>query len=135
MTLMLRVFYFWLLFLSAIFAQAPAKVGTGSISGKVLSDGKPAADALVILSKNEQVLPSQATAPPRTATDSKGQYRFSSLPAGKYFVNFAAQGYVNTKRQNDWEQRTSLALGDGESIESIDFTLVKGGVLTGRGGW
>lgn len=117
---------------SLVCAQNAPKVGTGSISGKVIMDGKHAVDALVILSKNEQVLPHQTTLPPRTTTDSNGQYRFSGLPAGKYFVNVAAPGYVNPKRPNEWEESSSITLADGEAIESINFTLVKGGVITGR---
>lgn len=132
MILMLRMALL-LSFAAVSLAQTPpAKIGTGSISGKVVMDGKPAVDALVILSKNEQVLPHQTTLPPRTTTDSNGQYRFGSLPAGKYFVNVAAAGYVNPRRPYDWEESSSITLADGETIESVNFTLVKGGVIAGR---
>lgn len=130
--MVIRGFGFWLLLLSTTLAQAPARVGTASISGKVLLDGKPAAEMLVILSKHEQVSPAQVTPPPRTTTDANGQYRFSGLSAGKYFVNVAAPGYINSKRQGEWEAGSSLSLADGETIENVDFALVKGGVITGR---
>ena len=40
--MLIRAFSFWLLLLSATFAQTPPPVGTGSISGKVTIEGKPA---------------------------------------------------------------------------------------------
>jgi hypothetical protein len=119
-------------FISFAHAQTANKVGASVIAGTVTMDGKPAADTLVILRRDERVAPAQATVPPRTTTDASGQYRFSALPAGRYIVSVAAPGFINTKRENDWEQSSRLTLADGDALETIDFTLVKAGVITGR---
>ena len=117
-----------LIFGVAIFSQAqttPAKEPTASISGKVTLKGKGMPGIVVIVSD-----PNRGYAMPsyRAATDASGNYRISNIPEGTYRVSphvlaFAVENQEATNRVN---------VADGETIEDINFVLVKGGVITGK---
>ncbi|MEK6407590.1 MAG: carboxypeptidase-like regulatory domain-containing protein [Acidobacteriota bacterium] len=118
---------------SAILAQ-DAK-GTGTITGRVLLDGKPAQRVIVLATPSvtdparivEQMLKPAASL--KAATDSDGRYRFEALPAGKYNIMPSAPTLVSTEPDAFAKQ---LNITEGAAIEGIDFSLSRGGVMTGK---
>ena len=115
------------------FPQQFATQGTASISGQVTVGAKPASGVIVLLSqeKSDDSLSSEARMRgqnvQRTATDDEGRYRFDGLPAGRYEVNTHAPSLVAGGNNTH-----SVALADGGTVENMDFSLTKGGVITGR---
>jgi len=67
-------------------------------------------------------------------TDADGKYEFADIPAGRYQIEATKPAYVN----QSWGQSQSTApikpveLHGGETLDRIDFSLQRGGVITGR---
>ena len=119
-----------LVFGAAIFIRSqtvPAKGPTATISGKVTlkSNGKGLPGIVVGLRLMESS--NQRTARQKTVTDEQGNYRLSNVPPGNYEVVAVAPVFIG----EDGRSKTLLITKD-ETIENIDFTLVRGGVITGR---
>lgn len=120
------------LFLTATcFAQGPE---SGSIAGKVLLDGKPAPGVIVVATPDssnparmvERMLnPSSA---PKATTDSDGRYRIEGLRAGKYEVAVSSRVLVSSGGSR---HENEVTVTDG-TVEGIDFSLLRGGVITGK---
>ena len=73
----------------------------------------------------------------RTAsTDADGKYEFKELPAGRYVVSASKGAYVSVTFGQPLQQMTAggkpMDLRAGEMLERVDFTLPRGGVITGR---
>ncbi len=113
-------------------AQAAQSTGTSTITGRVTVGDKPAQGVTVVL------LPMSTYGPERKAvgratTDEDGRFRLTNINAGRYQVlpitpTFVVPGNSTSFR----EQGKSVNLTDGETIEGIDFALVRGSVITGR---
>ena len=67
-------------------------------------------------------------------TDADGKYEFADIPAGRYQISATKPAYVN----QNWGQSQPTAppkpveLHGGETLDRIDFSLQRGGVITGR---
>ena len=112
----------------AIYSQAqttPAKEPAASISGKVTLKGKGVPGITVIVSD-----PHRGYAKPsyRGTTDASGNYRISNIPEGTYRVSPHALAFAVENK----EVTNPVNVVDGETIEDINFVLVKGGVITGK---
>jgi len=76
---------------------------------------------------------------PRTVrTDSRGEYELRDLEAGKYLLRATRNGYLpqrygkKTSSGSGRRQRgTPLSLASGQVLDSIDFKMIRGGVLEG----
>src|SRR6185436_19584747 len=114
-------------------AQRQLKEGTGSIAGRVTLGGKPAQGVVLTVnetSANEQRalnMLMRGAASAKATTDGEGRYRFSGLAAGLYDVTAFAPSLFSTD-----EMYNSVTLGEGAAVDDIDFSLSKGGVITGR---
>ncbi len=111
-----------------VHAQNPAqktRSGASTISGKVTlkGDGLPGITVGARPQSN-----GRPVSPLVTTTDQDGNYRISNVPAGQYDVMTAAPQLVPTAR----DQSKRLIVGEGETIENVDFTLIRGGVITGK---
>src|SRR5262249_15062990 len=105
---------------TATSAQNPlSKPQVGSISGKVTLKGK-AAQGVTVTIRNGR----PTDRPTKATTDIEGVYHLNSLPSGTYQVNALAPSYVS--------QTNLVVLTDGENVDGINFSIVKGGVITGR---
>lgn len=107
---------------------------SGSIAGKVLLDGKPAPGVIIVATPDssnrvtmfERVLkPSPA---PKATTDSDGRYRIEGLRAGKYEVAVSSRVLVSAGGSG---HENAVTVSDG-AVEGIDFSLLRGGVITGK---
>jgi Carboxypeptidase regulatory-like domain len=111
-----------------VHAQAPVKVvKKGSVAGKVTLKGKPAAGVTVGIRSSDFGMPFEPTY--KAVTDLQGLYRISDIPPGSYQVAPLAPAYVLV---NEPARGKALVLGEGESVDGLDFTIVRGGVVTGK---
>ena len=107
---------------------APAKEATGVVSGKVSIKGKPAPGIVVLLRPYN--MNSTAQFPSyKVTTDLNGEYRIANVVSGNYLVTTLAPAFVDPSGSGP--ERT-LLVSKGETIEHIDFDLVRGGVITGK---
>ena len=67
----------------------------------------------------------------RARTDAEGRYKVSNLAPGRYRVLPSAPGYVVGEAAPRW-MGLLVTLAPGESVDDADFTLTRGGVITGR---
>lgn len=109
-------------------AQSTSKEPTASISGKVTFHGEGVKGAIVTLRSNEGTSFRQLTNF-RGVTDAKGEYRIVNVPAGRYFVSPVAAAFVV---EDGLRGERTLTVSEGQTIENFDFSLVRGGVITGR---
>lgn len=102
-------------------------VRTGSISGRVLSDGgQPLADVTVYAATGAQNSSHSAN------TDADGNFRITDLTPAAYSLTARLPGYVakpDTSFSIDFGQKESgyYYLGDNATL-----TMIKGGVITGK---
>src|SRR5262249_16295988 len=125
--------------------QAPQRDNrprTASISGRVTVDGKPAANASVMVAEVDPQshdewpgaldCDSKERAFIKVRTNVAGRYRVTGLTEGAYLVRALSKAYVRSKNSSDFEIFKSVTLDDSESREDVDIELVRGGVITGR---
>ena len=120
-----------LCFAAPLFAQSTnrepvAKTLPGSISGRVTIKDKPARGVTVGLRKN--TLMSASDSFTKTVTDSEGTYRMADVPPGTYLMTVAAPAFINP----DVNEYKTVVVNEGENIDNINFSLVRGGVITGK---
>lgn len=72
--------------------------------------------------------------PPTTATDMRGTYELTNLPAGSYTITAVRSGYLTLQygQRRPREAGRTLEVRAGDTIEGIDLALPKGGVIAGR---
>jgi hypothetical protein len=105
-----------------------------SVSGRITTaDGKPVANVAVALMAAE-FTPNRNRAAGRATTDADGRYRVTGLAAGRYRVQALAPLYASPDERGNspFDSGKMVTVGAGESVEGIDVTLVRGGVITGR---
>lgn len=123
-----------LLFGIPSFARAQEPKETGTITGRVTLDGKPARDITVIatlsITDSSRIIESflHKSASLKAATDSDGRYRFEDVPAGKYRLTPFAPTLVSDSHDSGSE----VTVNPGNTIEDINFSLSQGGVITGK---
>src|SRR5215207_7883962 len=105
------------------------KTPRATISGRVTIKEKGAAGVVVSLRKSDFTTPFDQL--PRAMTDHDGFYRIANVPPGSYDVTPAAPAFVSATTKEQRAAKTVL-VGEDEDIESINFALVRGGVITGR---
>ena len=111
------------------YAQSvPSKELTSTISGKVIAKGKGVPGIVVGMRRNEQATYRSQMTTYRGVTDEKGEYKIMNVPAGNYSMWASAPAYVSTDELGG----KVLMVEKGEAIENVDFTLVRGAVITGK---
>jgi hypothetical protein len=109
--------------------RAP-QTGTAQIKGRVL-----AADTASPLRKVQvRVFAPQLRSPRLATTDAEGRFEFRDLPAGRYNVSATKPGYVSLQygQRRPFEQGRPIELADGQVVDKINFSLPRGGVISGR---
>jgi Carboxypeptidase regulatory-like domain/Dioxygenase len=105
----------------------PAKRNEAIVSGKVTIKGKPAPGVVVGMRRSQSP---QFNPTLKATTDQEGNYRVSDLPTGSYLVAPIAPAFVVSDENNPNGQ--IVVITEGETVEGIDFELVRGGVITGK---
>ena len=100
-----------------------------SVSGRITVHGKAIAGIVVSVRMNYAPRPASEF---KAATDSDGNYRVNGIPPGNYSVAPVAPAYVVSNIDVARGQGKLLLLAEGDDVESIDFSLERGGVIAGR---
>jgi hypothetical protein len=100
----------------------------GSVSGNVKIKGKGAPGIVVGLRKAEASNPFEPSY--RARTDEEGNYQIRNVPPGNYDIAPVAPAYVVVGPNNSRSKQ--VVLGEGENAGDINFSLVRGGVITGK---
>src|SRR6185369_10285402 len=103
----------------------PAKPAASSVSGKVTIKGKGAPGVVVVAKMQESRGWDRSRY--RATTDETGAYRLN-LPAGTYQIIPLTLAFVLENQAVN----TSVMLNEGETVEDFNFSLVRGGVITGK---
>jgi len=107
-----------------LFAQTnPEKPPRASISGRVTVKDK-GVGGVVVYAHRQNISQAESY---RGSTDQNGNYRISKLPAGTYVVIPEAPAFASPEQVND-----SVVVNEGESVEDLNFSMVQGGVITGK---
>jgi hypothetical protein len=122
---------------SAVSAQKAPGTGTTVISGHVTLDGKPAAGLTVLLLTNDAPMTVGGSYRGRlvakAVTDDQGSYRLDDLSAGGYKVlPFNPAFVLPGESQSVAGIGKNIFATDGESVDGIDFAIVRAAAITGR---
>jgi protocatechuate 3,4-dioxygenase beta subunit len=110
------------------YAQAnPPKDLTSTISGKVTVLGNAVAGVVITLRSNEPGS-KRNLMDQRGITNSKGEYRITNVPPGNYTVAPVADSFIVATG----EAERPVMVSKAETIEDLDFSLMPGGVITGK---
>lgn len=108
---------------------AAAMKGTAVISGHVRTfDGRP-------LRRAQISIRGAAISTARTAsTGLEGEYEIRDLPAGRYSIRVSRSGFLPAQygQRRYGDQVQPLEVGDGAAIDTVDFSLERAGVISGR---
>jgi hypothetical protein len=109
----------------------PPTAGTATIRGTVLAGdtGKPLRRARITATA-----PELAGEPRNTSTDADGRYELTDLPAGRYTLRVTRSGYLSLRygQRRPLEQGQPLQILDKQTVEHVDFSLPRMGLITGR---
>jgi Carboxypeptidase regulatory-like domain len=97
-----------------------------SIAGKVTLRGTPVSGAPVLV----RPAPFGGKSSAQGKTDANGQYRITNLEPGRYSV--VASALPLTSQEETDRYGREITLDRGEARENVDFSLVRGGAITGR---
>ncbi|MDB5299283.1 MAG: Regulatory sensor-transducer, BlaR1/MecR1 family, partial [Phycisphaerales bacterium] len=111
----------------AIFSLKPGS----SISGKILygPTGKPAAGVRVVA---QPIHGEDSRGYGEATTDAEGAYQMTQVAAGVYNVMIVPAGNDHGTREWTAAAREKVHVDVGQNLADVDFTLIKGGLLTGR---
>jgi uncharacterized protein (DUF2141 family) len=113
-----------------------SKAGTAAIRGRVFAadSGQPLRKAQVRLTLTDDGRRGGRFENQIAATDAAGRYEFTNLPAGRYRLTAVKGSYVSLEfgQRRPFESGKPLEVPDGQALEKVDFTLPRGGVITGH---
>lgn len=115
-------------------AQTPAKsiaakAPHGSVSGRITIKDKPVPGISVGLRKTI-TSGGDLGSFSRATTDQDGVYRITNVAPGTYDIIPAAPAYV--VGDANFQRGKNVIVGEDENVEDINFSLVRGGVITGK---
>ena len=102
--------------------ESSGPVTTGSITGRVVDEsGQPLANAMVMIRAANAQRRDQTV-----GTDRDGMFRISGLDPVPYVISAAMPSYIPPPRDPNASPVTTYRIGD-----TVNLTLIKGGVVTG----
>ncbi len=123
-----------LLALFSVQAQTPSVTipvnATASVTGQIKIGETPARGVSVSLVAGDRRTNTEAMT--RVTTDADGRYKFTNLAAGNFRVTVLSPGYIVFGTSDLVRNGQQVVLKEGEAVERIDFTLTRGGVITGK---
>ena len=122
-----------LLFMSLTFASAQENTNTktGSIAGCVTLANKGVAGVTVTVTMSGDAL-SGSGLKLSAITDDEGRFSLSNLPPTTYFVWPFVPAFVVAEATGVHPSGKSVTVVAGETAEEINFTLMRGAVITGK---
>lgn len=108
--------------------QSSSKPPRGSVSGRITIKEKAVAGVVVGLRKTEQFTPFEPFQ--KATTDADGFYRITNVAPGNYEVVPSTPAYVMADKKDP--RGRQILVGEDEDVDGINFSLVRGGVITGR---
>ena len=119
-------------FAVSVFPQTAAtetsKAPAGTVSRRITIRNKGAAGVTVALRRSERLGPPDVLI--KTTTDHDGFYRLSNVAAGTYDLVAYAPAFVMATGDNPTTK--TVIVGADEDVGDIDFSLLRGGVITGK---
>src|SRR6185369_3383888 len=103
------------------------KATTASISGKVRIKDKAVA-GVVVFAEEQNSRGWRQRSNYRGTTDQEGNYRITNVRAGTYAIRPVAPSLA----REDYVTNNVVVINEGETVEDINFSLVPGGVITGK---
>lgn len=114
------------IFIAAVCAQSQvAPVKTATISGNVTLKNKGLAGVVVVANHSDY---SSDRSSYRATTDQTGKYRITNVVPGTYQIGPLSRGLV----YEDQMFKRSLVIAEGDNVEDVDFSMSRGGVITGK---
>jgi hypothetical protein len=68
----------------------------------------------------------------RTTTDEGGHFKFANLASGRYLARVIAPTWVPAETTSPDSEGKRVSLSDGEALQGVDLSMVRGGVITGQ---
>src|SRR6185369_376712 len=103
------------------------KGATASISGKVKIKDKAVA-GVIVFAEEQNSRGWRSRSNYRGATDQDGNYRITNVRAGTYAIRPVAPSFA----LEDYVTNNEVVISEGETVEDINFSMIPGGVITGR---
>ncbi|HXQ72751.1 MAG TPA: hypothetical protein VN844_19795 [Pyrinomonadaceae bacterium] len=100
-----------------------------TISGKVTIKGQGVPGVFVVLRQNDRLSGGREYSGPKGVSDNEGNYRIVNVPPGSYRILTAAKAFITAEGA---EREKVLLVNKGDTIEHVDFALVRGAVITGK---
>lgn len=112
-----------------VYAQSDAKQkpAAGSVSGRITIKERGAAGVMVTLRKSQFAVAYEQVN--RATTDHDGFYRITNVAPGTYDVMPVTPVFVADAKDT---KNKAIVVGEDENVEDVNFSLVRGGVITGR---
>ncbi|PYS49565.1 MAG: hypothetical protein DMF68_09640 [Acidobacteria bacterium] len=117
------------------FGQSTVKTANktgGVITGRITAHGKGLAGVTVTLHSANFGGQAQSQDLLQAKTDADGNYRITDIPIGSYFVTPIAPVYTVPGAGRLTSANEAVVITGGDTVSDIDFSLVPGGVITGR---
>ncbi len=133
----LSSFLLLLVLAAASFAQrAATDKANAKVAGQITVEGRPAPAVQVLLKKRDGLESGSGLIQSPTvtaATNADGRYQITNLKAGSYRVSVYAPAYViEGESRLSYEYGKTVDVAEGDEIDNLDFSLVRGGVITGK---
>ncbi|MEZ5319685.1 MAG: carboxypeptidase-like regulatory domain-containing protein [Vicinamibacterales bacterium] len=109
----------------------PARTGTGSITGRVVTDdasARPLRRVVVMLASGD-LRGTQAT-----TTDDEGRFGFAALPSGNYTITASRPGFVTAvygSKQPGFGLGVPIAVFDDRPVTGLTVRMLPGAAITG----
>lgn len=114
----------------------PDQPGTSTLRGRVFAadTGQPLRKAEVRINSTGPLVNGQRPLTRVAISDESGRYEFKELRAGRYGLMVQKSGYIplqwGQQRPNDPGKQIDVL--EGQTVEKVDLSLPRGGVITGR---
>lgn len=111
--------------------QPPQKPATGVITGRITLGDTGLPNVPVLLFSTDRMQRTRGSVA-RAVTDYEGNYKLTNVAAGSYTVTPNAAAFIGPSEGMFGEMGRTINIADGETVEDINFSLKRGGVITGR---
>lgn len=109
-----------------------AVAATGSIAGRVTTQGKPLAGLQVALQSERASISMVVDPLGRSETDADGRFQFTGVAAGSYQIHPISALYLLVGDYRSPLPPLTVTIAEGENLTNADLVLIRGSVVTGK---